>query len=249
MPHKSLANFTRVRKGMLLISMLLFPIVLNYLSPYVIIMASNEGIMNGSMILFIAQFVTAIFFGRMWCGWLCPGGAVQEFAFDANSKRIDPKKVDWIKWVVWGFWLSLITFMLVNAGGINKIDPLFLTDNGISVTEIQNYIIYYGVLFLLVAPSLIFGKRMMCHSFCWMAPFMILGRKISNALNLPGVRLKGDSEKCISCGRCSSACPMSLDVQEMVEIRNTEHAECIQCKSCVAVCPKDVLHLKIAKLK
>jgi polyferredoxin len=249
MTKKISSKFSRVRKGMLLISMLLFPIVLNYLSPYVIIMASSEGIMNGSMILFVTQFVTAIFFGRMWCGWLCPGGAVQEFAFDANSKPINPRKVDWIKWVVWGLWLSLIVFMVINAGGINKVDPFYLTDNGISVTEIQNYIIYYGVLFLLVAPSLIFGKRMMCHSFCWMAPFMILGRKISNLLNLPGVRLKADSDNCISCGRCSIACPMSLDVQGMVEERNTEHVECIQCKSCVSVCPKDVLHLKIAKLK
>ena len=146
-------------------------------------------------------------------------------------------------------WLSLIVFMVIKAGGISSVEPLYLTDHGISVTEIQNYIIYYGVLFLLVAPSLIFGKRMMCHSFCWMAPFMILGRKISNALNLPGVRLKAENDNCVSCGSCSAACPMSLDVQQMVEVRDTEHAECIQCKSCVSACPKDVLHLRIAKLK
>ena len=249
MAKKSIPRYVGVRKGLLLIMMLLFPILLNYMSPYVIIMGASEGVMNGSMILFIALFVSALFFGRMWCGWLCPGGAVQEFAVQANPRRVNPRRLDWIKWMIWVLWLGLIIFMLVKAGGIAKVDPLYMTEHGISVTEVQNYIVYYGVLFLLVVPSLIFGKYFMCHTFCWMAPFMILGRKISNWLNLPGVRLKADSDNCISCGKCTAACPRSLDVQKMVEVRNTEHDECVQCKSCVAVCPNDVLSLKIAKLK
>lgn len=249
MAKKTTPKFVKVRKGMLLISMLLFPIILSYLSPYVIIMGASTGILSGSAILFVALFVAATFFGRLWCGWVCPGGAVQEFAFDANSKRLNHKKLDWIKWVVWTLWLGLIVFLFVQAGGILEVMPFLGTTMGISVLEFHMYIIYYGVLFLLVAPSLIFGKRFMCHTFCWMAPFMILGRKIGNALNLPGVRLRAENDNCISCGRCSSACPMSLDVQHMVEVKSTEHAECILCKSCVAVCPKDVLQLRIAKLK
>ena len=249
MATKSAPKFVKVRKGMQLISLLLFPVVLSYLSPYVIIMAAGMGILSGSALVFIALFVTSLFTGRLWCGWLCPGGAVQEFAFDANSKRLNHQKLDWIKWVIWGIWLGLIVFLFINAGGILEVMPFIGTTMGISVVELHMYVIYYGVLFLLVVPSLIFGRRLMCHTFCWMAPFMILGRKISNALNLPGVRLKADSDNCISCGRCTAACPMSLDVQNMVEERDIEHAECIQCKNCIAACPKDVLHLKIAKNK
>ena len=249
MAAKTAPHYVKTRKAMLLISLLLFPVVLSYLSTYIIIMGASEGILSGSALVFLAFFVASLCTGRLWCGWLRAGGAVQEFAFDANSKAVNPKKIDWIKWVVWAIWLGLIVFLFVNAGGILKVMPFLGTTMGISVVELHMYVIYYGVLFLLVVPSLIFGRRLMCHSFCWMSPFMILGRKLSNLLNLPGVRLKAESDNCISCGRCSTACPMSLDVQHMVEERSTEHAECIHCKSCVAACPKDVLHLKIAKMK
>ena len=240
-------NFVKQPKLILLFFFLIFPIFLNYMSPYVIIAAASEGIMNGSMITFLVMLISSLFFGRLWCGWGCPAGAVQECAFEINPKPVNEKKLNWIKWVIWGLWISLIVFMLVRAGDIHTVDPFFYTENDISVMSLEMYIIYYGVLALIVVPSLLVGKRMMCHTLCWMAPFMIVGRKISNRLNLPAVRLKARSEECIHCGRCTSTRPISLDVQSMVEARDMENTECVFCKNCVASCPKDLITLKIAK--
>jgi ferredoxin-type protein NapH len=248
MANKKNLRYIHIRKAMLLVSMLVFPVVLSYLSPYVIIMAASMGIVSGSALVFMGLLVSSLFFGRMWCGWLCPGGAVQEFAFGANDRRVNGKKLDWIKWVIWVVWLGLTLFLLINAGGILKVMPFIGTTMGISVLEFHMYVIYYGVLLLLVAPALLFGRRWMCHTFCWMAPFMIIGRRIANWLNLPGVRLKAYSDNCIACGRCTAVCPMSLEVQAMVLDRKTEHLECILCKSCVAVCPKDVLTVRVDRL-
>ncbi|MFP4345167.1 MAG: 4Fe-4S binding protein, partial [Anaerolineales bacterium] len=55
-------------------------------------------------------------------------------------------------------------------------------------------------------------------------------------------RLQANSEACIRCNRCSRACPMSLDVQGMVQEGAMENAECILCGSCVDTCPKQVIH-------
>ena len=45
------------------------------------------------------------------------------------------------------------------------------------------------VLMLIVLPTLLVGRRSFCHHLCWMAPFMILGRKLRNLLNTPALRL------------------------------------------------------------
>ncbi|MHA2071805.1 MAG: 4Fe-4S binding protein, partial [Candidatus Thorarchaeota archaeon] len=64
----------RLRKGLIFTSFLLFPIIMNYFSPYLIIEAALLGIMNGSFIVFTLLFISSLFLGRGFCGWLCPAG-------------------------------------------------------------------------------------------------------------------------------------------------------------------------------
>jgi ferredoxin len=71
-----------------------------------------------------------------------------------------------------------------------------------------------------------------------MAPFMIIGTKLSNLLKLPRLRLKANKDRCIGCDQCSRKCPMSLDVKEMVEISKMENTECVLCGECIDICPK-----------
>ena len=55
--------------------------------------------------------------------------------------------------------------------------------------------------------------------------------------------LAAASERCTQCGRCTSACPMSLPVDALVQRGDMEHAECILCANCVDACPRDVIQL------
>ena len=77
-----------------------------------------------------------------------------------------------------------------HSGKIITIDFLFETENGISVSSVQSYIIYYGIIGLIFIPSILFGKRIFCHYFCWMSPFMILGTNLRRILRLPGIHIK-----------------------------------------------------------
>ena len=123
---------------------------------------------------------------------------------------------------------------------------VYMTDHGISVSGISNYVIYYGVILLLVAPPLIHGKRATCHYICWMAPFMVIGSSIGRFLHLPQLHIEADKSKCVSCGMCSRACPMGLDVKGMVaDGTGSKCTECIQCGACVDECPKKVLRYKM----
>jgi ferredoxin-type protein NapH len=117
----------------------------------------------------------------------------------------------------------------------------------ISVDSAPRYIVYYFVLGLIVIPALAVGRRTMCHSICWMAPFMILGRKLRSLVRWPALRLKAETEKCVHCGTCTKNCPMSLEVQAMVEKSRMENAECILCGQCVDSCPEGAIRYSFSK--
>ncbi len=236
----------KVRKTLLMISFLLFPVTIWYFSPYLIIMAASEHIINGSFIVFCAMLLFSMFFGRAWCGYLCPAGGLQECMFPCNGK---PAKQGWrnrIKYVIWGIWIIGIIVTFILGKNDVTIDPFYMTVYGISVADIYCYVVYYGVILLLVLPALIHGKRAACHYICWMAPFMVIGSTIGRALHLPQLHVEGKKEDCISCGKCNTICPMGLDVKTMVaEGRTASCTECIQCGACIGGCPKNALEYKI----
>jgi polyferredoxin len=68
-----------IRKALVVISFLLFPITIYYLSPILIIQGLAEGIIAGSFIFFALLFAVSLFLGRAHCGWVCPAGGLKKF--------------------------------------------------------------------------------------------------------------------------------------------------------------------------
>lgn len=231
----------KIRKAVILISFLLFPVTINYFSPYIIIDAASNGIISGSFITFTLLFSVSLFLGRAFCGWLCPAGGIQELCFAVNDKKARGGKFNWIKYFIWAPWIGIIAVMAILAGGFHNVNPLYLTETGISVSEPANYIMYFTILGLIVILSFIAGKRAFCHYICWMAPFMIIGTKVKNFLKWPSLNLIAGNEECKQCKTCDRICPMSLEVSKMVQIGAMDNTECILCGSCVDNCPKGVI--------
>jgi ferredoxin-type protein NapH len=237
----------RTRRALIITSFLLFPLIMYYFSPYVIILGASQGIINGSLIVFAGLFISSLFLGRLWCGWACPAGGLAEISLPVNNRPVNGKKLDWIKWAIWVPWLGIIIWTAITAGGYDTVDFFFATTNGISIAGspdrpiIFAYIIYYIVVGLFFTLAVFTGRRAGCHTICWMAPFMILGRKLRNFFAWPSLRLQANAENCSDCMNCTRNCPMSLDVNAMVKLNSMEHTECILCGGCVDGCSKDVL--------
>lgn len=239
---KPLVRRQGIRRSLLLLAFIAFPVTMNYFSPYLIVDAAFKGVVNGSFLVFASMFVGALVFGRLWCGWMCPAAGIQEPLMRVNARRVR-SRTDIVKWVIWVPWMALIVFGAVHAGGYTSVNALYGTVGGISVAGdadrpiVAAYVIYFLVVLLFFGLAAGLGRRGGCHSVCWMAPFMIVGRAVRNTLAWPALRLVSDKNACKSCGTCTSECPMSIDVQAMVAGNTMENPECILCGTCIDACP------------
>ena len=152
----------KLRKGIILFSFFLFPAIFYYLSPIVIIRSTLVGVINGGFIVFLLMFLSALIVGRAYCGWVCPAAGWQEAIFLSIEKKIT--KGDIIKWIIWIPWVSTIVVLAYLKGGYQQIDFFYETSYGLSIGNVSSFIAYLIVLlFLIVLPANIFGRRSFCH--------------------------------------------------------------------------------------
>ena len=126
---------------------------------------------------------------------MCPGGGLQECITVVNNARTWRR----IKWAIWIPWLGLIAFLAVRAGGYLGIDPLLHLAGGVTMAISRDtggaswYLVYYIIVVLMTLLPLAVGRPAMCHTLCWMVPFMILERRIRNLVRSPPLRLQADA--------------------------------------------------------
>ena len=227
-----------IRRGIITGMFLLFPITITWLSPALpVIYAMLGGVLTGAGIVLLSLFVSSLFLGRAFCGYACSAGGGQECLMRINEKKVKGTKINSIKYYIWAIWLIAIIVFFILSGGIKEVDFFAGTvDNWEFLIAPYRYVIYFGVLALFTTVNLSLGRRASCHTFCWIAPFMIIGTKLSDLLKLPRLRLKSNKDSCIGCKQCDKKCPMSLDVNIMVATGNMVNSECILCGECVDIC-------------
>jgi polyferredoxin len=234
-----------IRKFLLLVSLILYPITFFMMSPDLLLFGASEGVMAGDVIFFGGLFIFALFGGRLFCGWVCPAGALQEFAFGINGKPVN-QRLNWIKFVPLIPWLGFFLFLFFGVGGgLKQVDFFYKRAFGIPIAGITEWIMYFMTVAIVFILALATGKRGFCHYLCWVSPFMIIGGGIRDLLQLPAIRLKTSPELCNNCGLCSRSCPMSLPIVDWVKQGEIRHSECLLCASCIDSCPKGVIQYAV----
>jgi ferredoxin-type protein NapH len=239
----------QVRRLIMILSFLAFPVTLNFLSPYLIMQGAFSGILAGSGVVFIALTVQAVFFGRLFCGWLCPGGGLNDILIGVNGRRVTGRGIRRLKIIIWIVWIGTLVAGFITSGGPRQIQLLYMTESGVSVDEPLKYIIYYFVILILAGISILAGRRASCHAICWMAPFMMIGQKFSGWLQLPRLHIESDAAACTRCERCTKQCPMSIPVMEKLGPPLRNEPDCCLCGECVDVCPRKCLRYSFAPVR
>ncbi len=231
----------KTRKTLLLISFLLFPLTIFLFSPFLPFQAAAEAVLAGATIIYLSLFLLSFTLGRAFCGWICPLSGVQDVMAGIRKKPTDPAK-GWIKFLFWIPWILGLIVMFIMVKRPPVFNFFFEMPLVISIDEPWKFIIYYAVLVIVVLMAYLIGNRSFCRHLCWIAPFMISGKKLGHLLHIPNLHLKSEPEKCVHCKLCNRACPMNLDVHAMCQDGFILHDECILCGSCIDACSANCLH-------
>jgi len=230
-----------IRRLLLLSSFLLYPVTFFVMSPDLLLFGASERVMAGDILFFGLLFVISFAFGRLFCGWLCPAGALQDYCTDINRKPA-PNKFNWIKMFLFVPWITFFVFLVLNMGGFTHIDFFYKRAFGVSIIGATEWTMYFLTVAIIFIMAITTGKRGFCHYLCWVSPFMIIGANIRDLLRIPSLRLIAQPGLCNACGKCSRECPMSLPVADLIKTGAIHHFECTLCATCVDSCPKDVIH-------
>jgi polyferredoxin len=231
----------RLRKTLIILSFALYPVTFAYVSCPIITEGASLGIVTGGLIVFGLLFLSSLFLGRFWCGYLCPSGGLQEIYSLVHDRHLWTQKMDWLKYLVFIGIFGSLGFAIWSAGGLTAVDYLYGTKNGISIAGAGGVAAFFGPVIIITIFAVIFGRRGFCHTFCPIAVMLIIGRKIRNLVRWPALHLEAEKDRCIDCKKCSKECSMSLDVNTMVRKGKMENTECILCGGCVDTCPKGVI--------
>ncbi len=245
--RRDTASRQRMRLWLIILSFILYPVTFAYVSCPIITEAAGQGILTAGLVVFGLAFISSLFLGRLWCGWLCPSGGLQELVRFVRDPRLRTTKIDWLKYLVFLGIFGGIGYAIWSAGGLSTIDLLYRTENGISILAAGGIAAFLGPVTIVLIFTLIFSRRGFCHTFCPIAPMLMIGRKIRNLFRWPALQISADKTKCIGCNACSDKCPMSLDVHAMVKEEKMENTECILCAGCADICPEGAITYGIGK--
>ncbi len=229
-----------IRKAMLSGAFILFEYRVFHLffSPVLVVMAASKGIVNGSLIMYAGLFLTSLVFGRAWCGWMCPGAAINEACSVIVSRRPKRGNARAIKYVLFALMAGTIGLLTFRAGGFHSVQPFFGMDRESFLLDL---ILLFGAILIIVPVSFLWGKRAFCHYLCWQAPILVIGNRLREYARWSSLHLAVTGDACDECGACDRHCPMSLRVTELVKTGTIRNTECILCGNCVDWCPKGMI--------
>ncbi len=171
------------------------------------------------MIIFLSSVVLTLFFGRYYCGWLCPiNTVIRPITWVKKKLKIKRKKMpNWIQSDV--LRIVMVVLFLLAMGFV------FITSKQLPVLPI---LVGVGVIL-----SIFFDEALWHRHLC---PY-------GTILSLPGrfsrKSVKIDPEACNNCTLCSRVCPANaIIVDEKHEIVKKE---CLVCHECERVCNQDAI--------
>ncbi|MBM4457804.1 MAG: 4Fe-4S binding protein [Chloroflexi bacterium] len=179
-----------------------------------------------------------LIFGRAFCGWVCPIGAVLDLirplAFWQKGKRRASANSPLRYYLL----IAVLVAGVLSLQALGLLDPLVIfqrTTTALMVNAfalqqrpLAAYLVGVSFLFLGIIALELWQPRFWCRHLCPLGALLsvtsrwsLLNRRVSNA--------------CTYCGDCRRVCPMNAIPRR--EPHDTDYTQCTFCLVCQSACP------------
>ncbi len=193
-----------------------------------ILFIGNSSMFKIALILLLIPVIISLVWGRVFCGWICPLGGVQEMIFSDKTALALPAKVD--KYLKWLKYLLLATFFYLNwSTGKNlwaEYEPFKVLFN-FEGTIPAIIILAITILLCIVI------ERPFCRYICPLGAILTLSSRIAP------FKVRVVEDICKGCKSCSkNVCPMNaIKMQDNdLKVPIVDNLECIKCLRCEESC-------------
>lgn len=192
---------------------------------------------TSSFVFVVLLIAVTLFFGRVFCGWACPLGALADIIDYAFRLKTKYESLQVIKYHI------LIFFIVFSVFGIPLmwiLDPLNWATRILGVFSVR-YIDFIPMLVLLsifLALHWVFGRRAFCRILCPLGASLGIISKFSlfkRELDVPACT---DCNLCVINNRSYAISPKP---------ENYNSSECFQCRECESICPTKAISFKYVR--
>jgi polyferredoxin len=187
----------------------------------------------GVIVIFFLPLLVTLLFGRVFCGGVCPLGAIQDLVVVKPLKvpvRLD-RALRWLQYIYLGLAIFFAGWGLQLKLGAShiKIGQRFL------ICEWDPFIAIFrrsGPFYMVaLAAAFIVAGMFIGRPYCrWLCPYGGILALFSRVA-WKNVRITPDKE--LDCGKCAEACPYGA-----IHNLRADRAECLACSRCYDYCPR-----------
>jgi len=212
-----------------------------------------------ALLVFTGFLLLTLLLGKIWCGWICPFGTLQDW-IAAVRRKLGIRESQWswvqtdrlkpVKYVFLAL-LLVIPLFIAHTGlhddftlpfcqicPAKPVLPLFAGNAGYFSVDTTNTITAFmtGLSMVLTALFLV-GMFFKDRFFCIFCPLLAL---ISIFDRIGFVRFSKNVKTCIGCANCQRICPVDIrSVHTETSKKNVMSPECLACMKCAESCPMD----------
>ena len=179
-----------------------------------------------ALVWFLGLIPVTYVFGKVWCGWVCHLGALQEFLYIPKKFELfrSRRAQNVMRFIRYGLLVALLLQLVFTKVILFSVVGPFKVAFNLFSANTTGYI-----LLAILLVSSVFIYRPFCKAVCPVG--LILGW-ISK---IPGSAILGIDSGCKGCPSCANACQMDAITRESRQsVLNS--ADCIACGDCMDAC-------------
>lgn len=194
--------------------------------------------------ILLALLLSAVFFHRGVCSWVCPFGLLEEYLGELGirlfGRKIEPPGfLDYalrsIKYLLLAFFVKVV---FIDFSGEQALAFAASPYNKVAAVKMLDFWLEPSTLTIGVIGFLAVGSLAIQNFWCrYLCPYGALLGAIG-FLSPATVGVTRDSVACDDCGLCTAACPNYVDVQSADSVSSLE---CTRCSQCIEACPRGAL--------